>query len=100
MQSTLGYSWYAVEGQPNGWYTSTYNAILQSSLPAPQVYSNSMANAVNSECTTYSVCTNIVTVDSQLGSPWNSANYVNGLISGAPYQLWGANNWWNKWRPE
>ncbi|NMP24963.1 MAG: hypothetical protein BK997_05520 [Candidatus Micrarchaeum sp. ARMAN-1] len=96
MASTSGMSWYFEEDQPNSWYASTYNQILGSSWPAPQVYTSSMADAVNTACTDYQDCTNLVTVNSGGTSPWNSPSYVTGLIKGTPWNNseWGANGYW------
>lgn len=99
MVNTSGVSWYATEDQPNGWVLSTYNSILETSWPAPQGYTSSMVSAINSECSTYGECTNLVTVDSAAGSPWNSPSYVTGQVNGAPWSIWSG-NWYNLWRPE
>lgn len=102
MVGTPGLSWYFEEDQPNGWSLSTYNTILEGSWPAPQVYSSSMANAVNSECNTYGECTNDVTVDGNASYPWDSASYVTGLINGSAWYstTWGSKNYFcNIWVP-
>jgi hypothetical protein len=96
MSGTPGISWYYTENQPNGWALSTYNAILGSSYPAPQVYSTSMADSVNSECGTYDVCINLVTYDGDAGSPWDNPVYVTGLVDGPCFYEWSiylANLW-------
>lgn len=100
MSGTPGMSWYFQEDQPNGWILSTYNTILGNSWPASQAYTSSMVGAMNSECTTYLKCQNLVTIDSYLASPWNSPTYVTGLVNGTPWtnSYWGTNNnWYNYW---
>jgi hypothetical protein len=102
MRGTSGISWYFEENQPNGWSVSTYNQILEASWPAPQVYSYSMRDAVNSECSTYSNCMNDVTVDSQLAYPWDNADWVTGQVHGSPWLsvYWGSSNYFaNIWYP-
>jgi len=105
MGSTSGVSYYFTEDQPNGWTTATYNSVVSSSWLAPQVYSqgsDSMATAVNEECSTYNQCINLVTVDPALASPMNSPTYVTGLIDGTPWSdsTWGTGYWYNKWRAQ
>lgn len=102
MASTPGMSWWFAEDQPNGWYLSDYNALLGNSWPAPQVYSSSMATAVNDECSTYGNCTDLVTIDSQLAYPWNDPSYVTGLVNGTPWEngYWGNGYWYNVWQPQ
>jgi hypothetical protein len=103
--STPGITWYFTEDQPNGWSLSTYDAILWNSSPAPQVYSQSMANAVNAECSTNFVCQNLVTVGNISNiAPWNSPSYtlpkVNGDAWCVTYSEWGtcSTGWWNGYR--
>ncbi|HEX9044432.1 MAG TPA: hypothetical protein VF802_05330 [Candidatus Limnocylindrales bacterium] len=101
MKTTPGMSWYFTEDQPNGWGLSTYNAILESSWPAPMAYTTSMVNAINAACSTYSVCTNLVTVDTNFSYPWNDYQYVTPLVNGTPWQTsyWAAAYyWWNAYR--
>lgn len=101
MAGSSGMSWYFTEDQPNGWLSGTYNSILGSSWPAPQVYTSSDATAVNNECSIYANCTNLVTVDPSETSPWNSPAYVTGQINGAPWNNaeWGTSGYWyNVWR--
>lgn len=101
MSGTPGISWYYTEDQPNGWGLSTYNAILASSYPAPQVYTSSMLGAVNSECSTYSKCLNLVTIDSAFTTSWGNPSWVLPQVNGTPWEVsyWnhGA-SWWNEWR--
>jgi hypothetical protein len=96
-----GITWYFEEDQPNSWDLSTYNSILASSWPAPQAYSSSLVSAINSEYSTYNVCLNLVTVDTQLAYPWDDANYVTGLVTGTPWynSYWGSGYWYNEWYP-
>jgi hypothetical protein len=104
MFDTPGMSFFFLENQPNGWGLSTYNAILGSGWPAPQVYSSSMRTAVNSECSTYGKCTNLVTVGnlSTIGS-WSDPEYtlprVNGSAWSTTYYDWNpGQGWWNGYR--
>jgi len=102
MNASPGLSWYFTENQPNGWILSTYNSIVGGSWLAPQVYSSSMANAVNAECSTYGRCMNDVTVDGVASAPWNSPAHVTGLISGSSWHVgaWGsARLFCNIWVP-
>jgi len=101
MNASPGLSWYFTENQPNGWSLSTYNSIVGGSWLAPQVYSTSMANAVNAECSTYGRCMNDVTVDGVASAPWNSPAHVTGLISGSSWHVgaWGARRFCNVWVP-
>jgi hypothetical protein len=101
MNASPGVSWYFTENQPNGWRLSTYNRIGAGSWLAPQVYSSSMANAVNAECSTYGRCMNDVTVDGVASSPWNSPAHVTGLIGGSSWHAsrWGARRFCNIWVP-
>lgn len=94
MLTTPGVSWYAGEDQPNGWTLGTYNAILGDAEPAPQVYSGSMDAAVNSECTTYGECSNLVTTFAGNSAPWNSASYAVNHVAGSPF-LWGSRSFYN-----
>jgi hypothetical protein len=103
MVNEPGMSWYFTENQPNGWTLSTYNAIINGSWPAPQAYSSSMVSAINSECSTYSSCINLVTIDSAASGSWSSASYVTALVNGAPWNnsTWGSSGYWyNMWRPQ
>jgi len=102
MNASPGLSWYFTENQPNGWSLPTYNSIVAGSWLAPQVYSTSMANAVNAECSTYGRCMNDVTVDGVASSPWNSPAHVTGLITGSSWHVsaWGgARRFCNVWVP-
>jgi hypothetical protein len=101
MNASPGLSWYFTENQPNGWSLSAYNSIVAGSWLAPQVYSTSMANAVNAECSTYGRCMNDVTVDGVASAPWNSPAHVTGLISGSSWRVgaWGARRFCNIWVP-
>jgi hypothetical protein len=105
MGGTPGLSWFFLEDQPNGWVLATYNAILNAGAgwPAPQVYSQSMANAVNSECSTYSQCRNLVTVWTAATPSWNDPEYtyprVNGPSWYTSYSSWfPGDGWWNGYR--
>ena len=102
MVSTPGLSWYFQEDQPNGWVLSTYNNILGLSWPAPQVYTGSMNSAVNSECSTYGNCENLVTFWSGAPSPYNSLSYTLSHVNGSPWSAsnyWGSGNWYNVFLP-
>jgi hypothetical protein len=102
MNPSPGVSWYFTENQPNGWYLATYNSIVEGSWLAPQVYSSSMASAVNAECRTYGKCMNDVTVDGVGSYPWYAAGYVTGLITGPAWRVaaWGSTRrWCNLWVP-
>jgi hypothetical protein len=102
MNPSPGVSWYFTENQPNGWYLATYNAIAEGSWLAPQVYSSSMAGAVNAECRTYGKCMNDVTVDGVGFYPWYSSRYVTGLIIGSAWHVaaWGSTRrFCNLWVP-
>ena len=102
MVNTPGMYWYFQDDQPNGWGLSTYNAILGYSWQAGQAYTSSMVSAMNAECSTYSSCHNVVTVNSYNSSPWNSLSYVSGLVrDGSPWQndYWNTGWYWgNIWR--
>ena len=108
MASTPGVSFYFTENQPNGWPLSTYNSIIGGSYPAPQVYSqgaNSMAAAVNTDCSQYGYCTNLVTIDTANSYPMNNPSYItgsSGLITGTPWTTtaWGNGYWYNLWRAQ
>ena len=100
MSQTPGVSWYFEEDQPNAWRLSDYNNILANSYPAPQAYSsgaNSMVAAINSECSTYNKCTNMVTINATFSYPWNDYTYVTGLVGGYAYSnaYWGTAAWCN-----
>jgi len=101
MNPSPGVSWYFTENQPNGWYLATYNAIVEGSWLAPQVYSSSMAGAVNGECGTYGKCMNDVTFDSVGLYPWYSSGYVTGLVTGSAWHVaaWGGRLFCNLWVP-
>ncbi|HEX5241515.1 MAG TPA: hypothetical protein VFW20_11005 [Candidatus Limnocylindrales bacterium] len=105
MSGTAGMSWFFLEDQPNGWALSTYNAIVLAGggWPAPQVYSSSMASAVNNECSTYSQCRNLVTVWSGATPSWNDPEYtlprINGPAWNTTYSGWfPGQGWWNGYR--
>jgi hypothetical protein len=102
MNRSPGVSWYFTENQPNGWNLATYNNIVAGSWLAPQIYSSSMASAVNAECRTYGKCMNDVTVDGVGFYPWYSVSYVTGLILGSPWRVaaWGpGRRYCNIWVP-
>ena len=102
MNPSPGVSWYFTENQPNGWYLATYNSIVEGSWLAPQVYSYSMASAVNAECTTYGKCMNDVTVDGVGFYPWYSSAAVTGLVIGPAWHVaaWGSTlRFCNIWVP-
>ena len=102
MNPAPGVSWYFTENQPNGWYLATYNSIVEGSWLAPQVYSSSMAGAVNEECRTYGKCMNDVTFDGVGIYPWYSPDYVTGLIIGSAWHVaaWGNSRLFcNLWVP-
>jgi hypothetical protein len=102
MNPSPGVSWYFTENQPNGWYLATYNSIVAGSWLAPQVYSSSMASAVNAECRTYGKCMNAITVDGVGFYPWYSAPYVTGLTMGSAWHAaaWGSTRrFCNIWVP-
>jgi hypothetical protein len=102
MNAAPGVSWYFTENQPNGWILSTYNSIVGGSWLAPQVYSSSMANAVNAECSTYGRCMNNVTIDGVGSYPWNSPARVAGMINGSAWHVgaWGSTRrFCNVWVP-
>jgi hypothetical protein len=103
MAGTPGMSWYFTENQPNGWDLGTYNAIIAGSWAAPQVYSNSMLNSVNSECSTYGMCTNLVTINSTYSYPLGDSAYVCYFVTGYPWSngFWLPGYYWhNDWRPQ
>ena len=99
MVNTPGLSWYFQEDQPNGWVLSTYNNLLGYSWPAPQVYTGSMASAVNGECSSYGNCTNLVTFWAGAPSPYNSLSYTLSHVNGTPWDIasgyWGSGYWYN-----
>jgi hypothetical protein len=101
MNPAPGVSWFFTENQPNGWGLATYNGIVEGSWLAPQVYSSSMASAVNAECATYGKCMNDVTVDGIGSYPWYSTPYVAGLITGSAWHVaaWGNRLFCNFWVP-
>lgn len=101
MNPSPGVSWYFTENQPNGWYLATYNSIVEGSWLAPQVYSSSMASAVNAECGTYGKCMNDVTVDGVGFYPWDSTGYVTGQVVGSAWHVaaWGGRLFCNYWVP-
>lgn len=104
MHGTPGMSYFFLEDQPNGWGLSTYNAILGFGWPAPQVYSSSMLNAVNSECTTYQRCTNLVTVGNLSGiGSWSNPSYTLPQVTGSAWSTTYSHwlpyyGWWNGYR--
>jgi len=102
MSSAPGMSYYFTEDQPNGWDVGTYNSIISGSWPAPQVYSTSMALAVNAECSTYLLCTNLVTVGTTMPSPWNDYVWATAAVTGTAWSnaYWGTSTWCNIWRPQ
>lgn len=97
MEKASGVSWYYEEDQPNGWYLSTYRAILGFSRQAPQAYTATMVGAINDMCGAYQVCTQMVTVDQNWPYPWNDYQWVTGQIFGVPWSnsTWGTGYWWN-----
>ena len=104
MLNTSGMSWYFTEDQPNSWSLANYNAILESSWPAPQAYTvgaNSMIAAINSECSSYGRCDNLLTIDAA-GSYSAGNNYItiSNEVSGSPWQssYWGSFSWVNYWQ--
>jgi hypothetical protein len=102
MNTSPGVSWYFTENQPNGWYLSTYNGIVEGSWLAPQVYSSSMAGAVNAECQAYGKCMNDITVDGVGFYPWYSVPYVTDLVTGSAWHVaaWGpGRRYCNIWVP-
>jgi hypothetical protein len=105
MYAEPGISWYFTEDQPNGWGLSTYDAIIGFSTPTPQVYTTSMLNAVNADCTQLDNCLNVVTVPlSSSFAPYNDPSYtlprVTGVAWSVAYSEWGgwSIGWWNAYR--
>lgn len=100
MGPTPGVSWYYTEDQPNGWKLPKYNAIVGDSIPAPQAYTSDMVNSINSECSTYGMCLNDVTVDADAAWEWDYWAWVVGNVSGSPWSSgdWGTGYWWNEWQ--
>lgn len=109
MASTPGMSFVFIEAEPNGWTSTltgdiqTYYSLAQGAWAAPQVYSQNMLNVVNGVCTTYSSCTNLVTLWGGATSPWNTPSHTLPLVNGpawsTTYSTWfsGA-GWWNGFR--
>jgi len=64
------------------------------------VYTSSMLNAVNSECSTYSQCQNMVTIDSGFPYPWDDYLQIIPQVNGSPLYLgyWGSGYWFNEYR--
>lgn len=102
MSGTPGGSWVFTEDQPNGWSLSTYNQILQNTWAAPQVYTSPMLNAANNECSTYSQCVNMVTIESQWPYPWDDYLQIIPQVNGSPMYLgyWGSGYWFNEFRSQ
>ncbi|HBQ94454.1 MAG TPA: hypothetical protein DD856_04825 [Sulfobacillus sp.] len=103
--NTPGMSLFFTENQPNGWPTQTYAAIngygtSWSTWPAPQAYTQSMVNAINTASSKYNITPNLVTIDTYNAYPWNSASYVTGLVNGSPWSngYWGNGYWYNLWQ--
>jgi hypothetical protein len=104
MDGYPGPCWLFSEDQPNGWYESTYNAIINAgnSYPAPQVYSDSMAAAVNGSSPTLGE--NMVTTWTGAPGPYggvNGAAYALSQINGSAWSgvgLYGYNYWYNIYR--
>ncbi len=99
MSGTPGLSWYFTENQPNGWYAATYHGIVTGSWLAPQVYTTSMAAAVNTGCSLYSMCENDVTVSANTGPTWGDYVKTTGRITGTPWynSVWGSGYWCNEY---
>ncbi len=97
MNGDPGVSYVFTEDQPNGWVLATYQAITSGSWVAPQVYSTSMANAVNADCSTYGICINDVTSNADDPYPWDDYAYTTSLINGTPWFTgdWGSGYWSN-----
>jgi hypothetical protein len=104
MVSTSGVSWFFTENQPTSWSTNAatnladYNNLQASSWAAPQVYNANFLGVVNSECSTYSQCENLVTIDKEF-TTWGNQSYVLPQVHGDPWSSasWGTGNWWNAW---
>jgi hypothetical protein len=99
MVSTGGISWYFTEDTPNSWALSSYTSIIGGSYPAPQTGSASMISDINSECSEYGNCTNMLTVDTCLSGSYGSESYVESHVNGSPWGdegYWGSYNWWNE----
>jgi hypothetical protein len=90
MDNDPGVSWYFTENAPEQWSVSTYDALAGSSWLAPQIYNTSDADNANAACNDYELCTNAVSIWSQLAAPWDELDYVTGLIDGTP---WNAAGW-------
>jgi hypothetical protein len=101
MDNDAGLPFVFTENQPNGWDLGTYKDIVSGTWLAPQIYSTSMADSTNSLCSTYSLCTNDVTINDTDAAPWDEISYVTGLINGAPWStpLWPGANYCNIWVP-
>jgi hypothetical protein len=105
MVATSGVSWFYTENQPTSWSSNSttnlqdYNGLISSSWAAPQAYNQNFINVVNSECSTYSVCENLATVDKNFSGNWGNEGYVLPLVHGDPWSslYWGTGNWWNAW---
>jgi hypothetical protein len=107
MINTPGMSWYFTENFPRArsgdWTLAQYNAILSTSWPAPQVYNSFMVGFVNSSCSVYHDCTNLVTINSRLAGNWHSPSWVTAQINEFPWPdfgNWCGCNWYNVWRPQ
>jgi hypothetical protein len=109
MTSAPGMSWFFTEAEPYGWgsvasYDALVNRSTRASMTAPQVYNSNFLSWVNTECSTYGVCRNLVTVGnlSMLGSyadPEYTLPKVDGSAWYTPYTQWFPyEGWWNGYR--
>jgi hypothetical protein len=103
MGGTPGMSWWFTENQPTNWSggLASYNGVIAGSWPAPQAYNDNFVAAINGECTTYGVCVNLVTIESQFSYPWNDHWVTVPKVSGTPWRTnyWAsAYYWFNEFR--
>jgi hypothetical protein len=102
MGGTPGMSWWFTEDEPINWGSlANYNSILATSWPAPQAYNSNFVSVINSECSTYSRCTNLATIWSTATYPWDDYLITLPKVNGTPWQTayWAASYYWfNEYR--
>lgn len=97
MANVPGMPWYFTEDQPTNWGgLANYNAILRDSYPAGQAYNDNFVSAINSECSTYGKCTNLVTIESQFSYPWDDYLVTIPKVNGTPWKTpyWASSYYW------
>jgi hypothetical protein len=85
MINTPGISYYYTEvfSGTGNWSQSSYNGIVTSSIPAPQISTNYMVQLANGLATNG----NLVTWSTGYPSPFNTESYSDAKINGTPYSI-------------